>query len=68
MPYLVKAYPIARVREFTDWPGDELSDDAVVFVHPDGSVRLDSLPGSDTVIWAGESAAFRACCQDAPDR
>ena len=64
MPYHVSAFPIARLRAFPGWPTDDQPDDAVVFVHPDGSVRADSLPGSEAIVWAGD-ATFRAFCREA---
>lgn len=62
MPYHTKACPIARLRGFASWPQDREADDAVVFVHPDFSVRRTSLPGEDEVIWSG-SGAFQSFCE-----
>lgn len=58
------ALPITRLRAFPGWPADDLPEDAVVFVHPDGAVRTDSSPGSEALVWAGD-AAFRAYCREA---
>lgn len=69
MPYFTKAYPIARLRAFPEWPGDDEDDDSVVFVHPDFSVRKTSLPSTmgglaeDGVIWVGGSDSFQRFCE-----
>jgi hypothetical protein len=61
MPYHTKAYSITRLREFAGWPGDDQADDAIVFVHPDFSVRKSSLPADHDLIWAGSEAFKRFC-------
>ncbi len=61
MVYYVKAYQIARLRAFADWPGDPLDDEAVVFVHPDFSVRSNSLPEGDaSAVLLPATPSFRA--------
>lgn len=63
MPYYIKAVQIDRLRAFPSWPGDDEADDAVVFLHPDYSVRKTSLIDDEAgVVWTGGTEPFRRYC------
>lgn len=64
MPYYTKAYPVLRLREFAGWPGDDLEDDDIVFLHQDYSVRRSSVPEDlDSIVLASGAADFKAFCE-----
>lgn len=65
-PYC-KAYLVGDLRRFDEWaerPHDEpLTDDAVVFLHDDGTVTRSIWPG-EGVVYSGGSTAWEAFCRD----
>jgi len=48
-PY-TRGYPLAELRAFPNWPGDEGEDGDVVFMHDDLTVTKGFLPGVDVIL------------------